>query len=775
MKSFTNLLLKLFSLLFLSLSFQKNVSAQTTVVIPGDFQSELGCAGDWMPDCDATRLIQTSPGIWEGTFEIPAGAWQYKVTHDNSWNENYGEGGVPGGANMLLVLSSTTSVHFTYSSVTHLVSLSYASTVVSLAGDFQTEIGCPGDWMPDCGASNLIYDVNANTWFGIFAIPTGNWQFKVTHNNSWTENYGLNGELNGANIPLTVPGDKKTLFRYEPFTHLVTTNPVDNSVVLAGDFQSELGCPGDWQPDCPLTGLAFDPANNLWKGDFFIPAGTWQFKVTIDGSWAGNYGDGGVPGGPNIQLNLTATSKVSFVYNPDTHIVQVTIESVTVVIPGSFQTELGCATDWDPACDNTRLTYDDVKQVWTGTFDLPAGSWEFKVALNNSWAENYGEGGIPGGPNMQLNLETPANITFIYDPISHIVSLLYNTTSLCVIAFYDVNANGFRDFDEIPMEGVAFTLSGPRTQYTDSDGKTCFGGLSPGLYTIKETVPQGYFPTTPDSQTVDLAQPKILNFGIVCLGGAGAENIAFWMNKKGSAMFESLDDWQQDYILSVLRYLNLRNSDGGDFDPRSYEELRSWLQKANAKNMAYKLSAQMATLFLNAEVKELSNRMIYTPGVNFLGIGYNFMEVDLFIQYANQHLFENAFGSDSNRLYQQFLYDLMVQANNDSTYVQQQPCSSNEPKSAMIKKPQEKDKNISTTPIEIWPNPSGNQFNLRISNLTGEGKVQIRVLDVHGKQVFTYNGSNLQAYRFGENFIPGLYFVEVTQGSKRSNFKIIKQ
>lgn len=775
MKSFTNLLLKLFSLLVLSLSFQKNVSAQTTVVIPGDFQSELGCPGDWMPDCDGTRLIQTSPGIWEGTFNIPAGAWQFKVAHDNSWNENFGEGGVPNGANMVLILSIATPVHFTYSSATHLVSLSYSSTSVNLAGDFQSELGCPGDWMPDCGASSLFYNVPANIWYGIFSIPPGNWQFKVTLNNSWTENYGLNGELNGPNIPLTVTGDKKILFRYDPVSHLTTTTTVNSSVILAGDFQSELGCPGDWQPDCPLSGLAFDPANNLWKGDITLPPGNWQFKVTIDGSWNENYGEGGIPGGPNIPLNLSATSKVSFSYNPDTHIIKYVVQVVTVVLPGSFQTELGCTMDWDPTCDNTRLVYDDVNKVWTLTFNIPAGNWEFKVALNNSWTENYGDGGVPGGPNYLLALETPANITFLYYPQTHIVTLKYNTTSICALAFYDANANGIKDFDELPMEGVTFNLTGQPAQPSGSDGKTCFGGLLPGIYTIQEVLPAGYFATTPDSTTVDLNDPKILNFGMVCLGGAGAENIAFWMNKKGQALFDSLEDWQQEYILYSLRYLNLRNSDGSDFDPKTYQDLRTWLQKSNAKNMAYKLSAQIATLFLNAEIKMTGNRLIHTPGLSFLGIDYNFMEVNLFILVVNQELFSNAFGGDKNRQYQQWLYELAEQANNDSNFVQLQSCSSTLPTAAAIQRSQYKDKAPFTSPVALWPNPSSTHFNLRLSNINESDRVQIRVLDIHGKQVYNFTGSNQQLYLFGDRFTPGLYLVEVIQGNNRINFKIIKQ
>ena len=35
-----------------------------------------------------------------------------------------------------------------------------------------------------------------------------------------------------------------------------TPNP--SSVTVAGSLQSELGCPGDWQPECGTTHLAYD-------------------------------------------------------------------------------------------------------------------------------------------------------------------------------------------------------------------------------------------------------------------------------------------------------------------------------------------------------------------------------------------------------------------------------------------------------------------------------------------------------------------------------------
>ena len=94
-----------------------------TVALVGSLQSELGCPGDWQPECPQTRLqpVDGSPGLFRATFDVPAGAYEYKVALNNSWDENYGAGGAPGGANIALSAPGG-SVTFTYDHATHVIS-----------------------------------------------------------------------------------------------------------------------------------------------------------------------------------------------------------------------------------------------------------------------------------------------------------------------------------------------------------------------------------------------------------------------------------------------------------------------------------------------------------------------------------------------------------------------------------------------------------------------------------------------------------------------------
>ena len=65
------------------------------VTLVGSLQEELGCPGDWQPECAATHLqpVDGQPGVFRGTFDVPAGGYDYKVALNDAWSENYGADG----------------------------------------------------------------------------------------------------------------------------------------------------------------------------------------------------------------------------------------------------------------------------------------------------------------------------------------------------------------------------------------------------------------------------------------------------------------------------------------------------------------------------------------------------------------------------------------------------------------------------------------------------------------------------------------------------------
>jgi hypothetical protein len=93
-----------------------------------------------------------------------------------------------------------------------------------------------------------------------------------------------------------------------------------------------------------------------------------------------------------------------------------------VNLPGSYQDQTGCGAQWDPACQATAMEAGD-DGLYTLVVDLPAGEYEFKVALDGDWTTNYGSDGAQDGPNYTLSLAEDSTVTFTYDPETHLVEI----------------------------------------------------------------------------------------------------------------------------------------------------------------------------------------------------------------------------------------------------------------------------------------------------------------------------------------------------------------
>ena len=75
--------------------------------------------------------------------------------------------------------------------------------------------------------------------------------------------------------------------------------------------------------------------------------------------------------------------------------------------------------------------------------------------------------------------------------------------------------------------------------------------------------------------------------------------------------------------------------------------------------------------------------------------------------------------------------------------------------------------------INAFPNPSAQYFNLTVDSDSDED-INVNVMDLNGRIMFTDKGIYNKGYRFGENFKPGVYFVRVLQGSQMITQKVIK-
>jgi len=210
------------------------------VTIPGSLDSELGCSGDWQPDCAAVALTHRGNGVYSGTFTVPAGDWQYKIAIGGAWTENYGAGGVAGGDNVLFSLAQPQSVTFVYDDATKWFSSSAQGPLITLPGSYQSEVGCPGDWQPDCVVTSLQDKEGDGTYtYTAAALPAGTYEVKVAHNLSWAESYGAGGAAGGANLSFTAPGGKPVTFTYVLATHLLTISVTDAPLPGTGEVRAQ--------------------------------------------------------------------------------------------------------------------------------------------------------------------------------------------------------------------------------------------------------------------------------------------------------------------------------------------------------------------------------------------------------------------------------------------------------------------------------------------------------------------------------------------------------
>ncbi len=91
---------------------------------------------------------------------------------------------------------------------------------------------------------------------------------------------------------------------------------------------------------------------------------------------------------------------------------------------------------------------------------------------------------------------------------------------ICVNAFHDENANGVNDPNEGYMAGVTLTVAGSSEQIgqvlsTGSNTPTCYEGLLPGPYEVRQQVSGRLEMTTAESVMIDLAdgQSTLVEFG----------------------------------------------------------------------------------------------------------------------------------------------------------------------------------------------------------------------------------------------------------------------
>jgi hypothetical protein len=256
--------------------------------------------------------------------------------------------------------------------------------------------------------------------------------------------------------------------------------------------------------------------------------------------------------------------------------------------------------------------------------------------------------------------------------------------------FYDGNVTGVLDGRDrglanwqviLDLDSSGGISGGDSVTNTNAAGFYSFDGLAPGTYQVCQTLdslPGNWVQTTATCIGGIILGPDSTdnNFGDARFGaGTGGQTIGFWRNPNGKAVLEANDPlWR-----NVINDLNLRNADGSHFDVSlsdsfedAFADWKEWLQGANAVNMAYMLSAQLAVTQLNVCFCGLVARsIVYAPGCGNIGYQNNFIRVSDLITSANTELglHGDTPAGSPHREFQACLKDALDGINNNINFI----------------------------------------------------------------------------------------------------------
>ena len=189
-------------------------------------------------------------------------------------------------------------------------------------------------------------------------------------------------------------------------------------VTFPGSYVSEIGGK-DWDPKDKTTRASDANGDGVWTfSASALPAGDYKFRAAIGGSWSDAYGHNGLPNGLPETFKVTASSgPVTFYYDRSDNYIANRPDDMIAVVASDFASEIG-GQDWMPGNLTTWLKDKDGDGVYTySTAAIPPGSWEYQVAVGESWDEAY--------PSVTRSFTVPnpgAWVAFNFDADSKAVS-----------------------------------------------------------------------------------------------------------------------------------------------------------------------------------------------------------------------------------------------------------------------------------------------------------------------------------------------------------------
>lgn len=184
--------------------YEKAAFAGRKVYVPGTLPGE-----SW--NAASNQMTYLGNDLYSYTFkDVPAANYEFKIAIGGSWDENYGEGGLKDGPNIMLAVDKTQDVTIYYNDKTHLAvtNLTYKFAEVTLSGT-----GIPADTKLEDAGLTGIYSTSVDMKAG---------EYKDVKYTCEGKEYVYDA--------FTLSADKKVTFYFDPNTEIYYNDSSDKTV-----------------------------------------------------------------------------------------------------------------------------------------------------------------------------------------------------------------------------------------------------------------------------------------------------------------------------------------------------------------------------------------------------------------------------------------------------------------------------------------------------------------------------------------------------------------
>ncbi len=204
------------------------------------------------------------------------------------------------------------------------------------------------DWDPGNAALEMT-SVGGTIYSITLSLPAGTYAYKIVDGTVWQDpNYP------GNNQGFTIASTTSCTFLCNRTAHLV----MHTAPIIAGNFISELGGT-DWTPSDPIGLMTIQPSPlQFYQWEGIVPAGTYEFKVTLNGNWD----------------QSTTSNNIPFVSDG----------IISTIISYNFDTNVVSTSAGAPPSASIKFTVDD-RAYHTHTAFYLKGSWNGDGYYDVSW------------------------------------------------------------------------------------------------------------------------------------------------------------------------------------------------------------------------------------------------------------------------------------------------------------------------------------------------------------------------------------------------------